>query len=252
MTGLAILAVVKTLTVLGAEGSFSEEATPAETAAFERADSILAAQNGRRAKWERYLELMGQRESHPSLAAVRYHLSAGKSTYSFTVYGRLFVDGRYVRDDEIKDVLELERIFREMHSRSAWKDDAIRDGRAEPLALRGFEDERFTKLDGAVAKIAAEFNAKRAPFVHELPARLFKSFIVEETYWRDGKTSEDEVRASLARLVAAGMRNDGKGFFGWHSAINRLHGADFAERVVSRADKPEIFVPAMMWKEKGK
>ena len=252
MTGLAILAVVKTLTVMGGDGSFSEEATPAETAVFERADSILAAQNGRRAKWEHYLKLMGQRESRPSLSAVRYRLSVGKRIYSFTVYGRLFVDGRYVRDDELADVLALERIFHEMRSRSVWKGEAIRNGRSEPLALRGFEDRRFLELDGSIAKIVAAFNAKRAAAVHKLPARLFKSFIVEETYWRDGKTSDDELRASLARLVAAGMRDDGKGFLGWHTAINRLHGADFAERVVSRADNPEIFVPAMMWKEKGK
>ena len=61
MTGLAILAVIKTLTILGGDGSFSEEASSAEVAVFERTDAILAAQNRRHAKWEHYLELMGQR-----------------------------------------------------------------------------------------------------------------------------------------------------------------------------------------------
>ena len=252
MTGLAIFAVVKTLTVLGGGESFSEEALPTEVSVFERADSILAAQNGRRAKWERYLELMGQRESRPSISAVRYRLSAGKRIYSFTIYGRLFADGRYVRDNEIGAILKLEQIFREMHSRSAWKDEKLHDFRAEPLALRGFEDQRFLELDTAIEKTVAEFNSKRMSAVHELSARLFKSFIVEEAYWRSDKVSEDEIRAELARLVAAGMRPDGKSFRGWHAAIQTIHGADFAERVVSRADNPEIFTPAMMWKEKGK
>jgi hypothetical protein len=252
MTGLAIFAVVKTLTVLGGGESFSEEALPTEVSVFERADSILAAQNGRRAKWERYLELTGQRESRPSISAVRYRLSAGKRIYSFTIYGRLFADGRYVRDDEIGAILELEKIFREMHSRSAWNGEKLRDFRAEPLALRGFEEPRFLELDAAIKKTVAEFNSKRMPTVHELSSRLFKSFIVEETYWRSDKVSEDDIRAGLARLVAAGMRPNGKSFRGWHAAIQAIHGADFAERVVSRADNPEIFTPAMIWKEKGK
>ena len=53
MTGLLLLAALKTLTVLGAEGSFSEEISTPEAEVFERADRILAAQNARRAKWDR-------------------------------------------------------------------------------------------------------------------------------------------------------------------------------------------------------
>ena len=250
MTGLVMLAVMKTLTAIGAEGSYAEEATPAEVRILERADAIIAAQNGRRAKWEKYLNLMGQRESRPSVAPVRYRMTDGKRVYSFTIYGRLFVDGRFVRDDEIADVLALERMFREMRSRSAWNGEAIRDGRAETLALRGFEDPRFLALDAPLAQIVAEFNAKRSPVQHDLPARLFKSFVIEETYWLDGAVSADWMRATLARLVAAGMKSDGSGFVGWMHAMQAVHDADFAGRVVSRADNPEVFVPAKIWKEK--
>ena len=252
MTGLLLLAALKTLTVLGAEGSFSEEIPTPEAEVFERADRILAAQNTRRAKWDRYLALMGQRESRLSLAAVRYRLAVGRRVYSFTVYGRLFVDGRLVRDDEIEDVLALERIFRSFLSRSQWKGNALRKIGSESMALRGFEDERFARLDGAVARVVAEFNARRAEVVHELRPRLFKSFLVELTYWRDGALSEDEMRGELARLTAAGMRPDGGGFGGWTAAMQSVHGADFAERVVSRADNPEVFVPVIVWKEIGK
>ena len=248
MTGLLLLAAIKTLTVLGSEGSFSEEIPAPEAEVFERADRILAAQNSRRAKWDHYLDLMGQRESRLSLAAVRYRVAAGRRVYSFTVYGRLFVDGRFVRDDEIEDVLELERIFRSFLSRSQWKDTALKRIDSRSMTLRGFEDERFERLDVLIERVAAEFNAKRAAGVYELGPRLFKSFIVELWYWRDGVFSEDEIRGELARLTAAGMRPGG-GFNGWTAAMQSAHGADFAERVVSRADNPEVFVPVIIWKE---
>ena len=252
MTGLVLLAALKTLTVMGAEGDFSEEISRPETEVFERADRILAAQNTRRAKWDRYLGLMGQRESRLSLASVRYRVAAGRKVYSFTVYGRLFVDGRFVRDDEIEDVLALERIFRAFLSRSQWKGDSLRKIDSESMALRGFEDERFERLDAPIGRIVAEFNEKRAEGIHELSPRLFKSFVVELAYWRDGAFSEDEMRGELARLTAAGMRPDGGGFNGWTAAIHSAHGADFAERVVSRADNPEVFVPVVVWKETAK
>ena len=252
MTGLVLLAALKTLTVLGAEGGFSEEITAPESEVFERADRILAAQNARRAKWDRYLSLMGQRESRLSLSAVRYRVAAGRRVYSFTVYGRLFVDGRFVRDDEIEDVLALEWIFRAFLLRSQWKSDVLKKIDSESMALRGFEDVRFARLDGVIARIVSEFNAKRAEGVHELRPRLFKSFIVELEYWRDGAFSEDEMRGELARLTAAGMRPGGAGFDGWTAAMHSAHGADFAERVVSRADNPEVFVPVIVWKEIGK
>ena len=251
MTGMLLLAALKTLTMLGADGGYSEDVAPEETALFERADKILAAQNGRRAKWERYLSLMGQRESRPSLAAVRYRLSVGRRVYSFTVYGRLFVDGRFVRDDEIQDVLAIERVFRAQHARSPWKGEALRDGRSDPLVLRGFEDSRFQSLDEPIARIVGEFNAKRAPKVHELQPRLFKSFVIEMAYWRTDAVAEDELRAELARLFAAGAKPDG-GFRGWYAALQSAQDVDFAERVVSRAENQEVFVPVNIWKEKVK
>lgn len=248
MTGLALIAVLKTLTVLGSAESYAEESAPQEAAVFARADRILAAQNGRRAKWERYLGLMGRRESRPSLASVRYRLAVGRKVYSFTTGGRLFADGRFVRDDEVADVLEIERIFRETLSRSPWKGDKLRVARDAAMELRGFEDARFARLDGPIERVVGEFNARRKAAAHGLSPVLFKSFVVEESYWQDGEPSEDELRAALARLCAAGT--DGKGrFLGWNIALRNLHDADFAQRVVSRADNPEAFVPAAIWKE---
>ena len=250
-TGLVLLAAIKTLTVLGAECSFSGESSPVQAEVVERAHKILAAQNTRRAKWDRYLALMGQRESRLSLESVRYRVAAGRKVYSFTVYGRLFVDGRFVRDDEIEDVLALERIFRAFLAHSTWKNEALKVISAESMLLRGFEDKRFARLDDAITRIAAEFNAKRREGVHELKPRLFKSFVVELWYWREDPVSEDVLRAELARLVAAGMCKDGS-FGGWHAALQSAHGADFAERVVARADDPQVFVPVKVWKEIGK
>ena len=251
MTGILLLAALKTLSVLGVEGGYSEEIAPAESAIFARADKVVAAQNGRRAKWERYLSLMGRRESRPSLASVRYQMSVGRRVYSFTMYGRLFVDGRFVRDDEVSDVLAIEKIFRAQHARSPWKGEALRDGHAEQLTLRGFEDPRFQSLDEPVGRIVGEFNSKRAAKVHELQPRLFKSFVIESTYWRQSAVAEDELRAELARLFAAGAQPDG-GFRGWYAALQTAQDVDFAERVVSRAENPEVFVPASNWKEKEK
>ena len=43
MTGILLLAALKTLSVLGVEGGYSEEIDPAESAIFARADKIVAA-----------------------------------------------------------------------------------------------------------------------------------------------------------------------------------------------------------------
>ena len=89
MTCVAVLfAAVRVLTALGSAVECRETVAAGETEVFERAARLVSAQNGRRAKWERYLDLMGLRESRPSLSAVRYQMSVGRRVYSFTVYGR--------------------------------------------------------------------------------------------------------------------------------------------------------------------
>ena len=247
--GAILFAALKVLTVLGAPGEFSEPVAAGEEAVLEKAGRLVSAQNGRRAKWERYLGLMGLRESRPSLASVRYSLSVGRRVYSFTVYGRLFIDVRFVRDDEMADLLAVENLFREMHARSPWRGETLRDPWKEPLALCGYEDARFARLDAPIERIVGEFNRTRPERVHELSPRLFKSFVIEETYWRGGDVSEGELKSALSRLAAAGSRKDGA-FCGWYVALQNARDADFAERVAARSSHPELFVPVRAWKEK--
>ena len=243
--GAVALAVLKVLTSLGAPGEFAETASAAEEAVFARAERLVSAQNVRRERWGRHLELMGLRESRRSLAPVRYRLAVGRRVYSFTDCGRLFADFRFVRDDEMADVLELERLFREQLSRSPWRGERLRDALGDPLALCGFEDERFARLDGTVSRLVGEFNRTRPEGVQELSPRLFKSFVVEETYWSAEEVAEASLRASLARLAAGASG-------GWLAAVARERGADFAGRVASRSCNPEVFVPARAWKEKSR
>ena len=250
--GFVVLAALKVLTALGSPGEFAEVVSAENEAVFARAERFLSAQNVRRAKWERHLAMMGLRESRPSLAPVRYRLAVGRRVFSFTVYGRLFVDFRFVRGDEMADILELEGIFRGLHARSPWRGERLRDAREEPLALCGFEDERFARLDEAVERLVGEFNRARQPGVQELPPRLFKSFVVEETYWSAEEVSEESLRSMLGRLASAGGCADGGAFRGWHATVARLHGADFAGRVVARGFNKEVFVPARAWKEKSR
>ena len=249
--GILLAAALKVLTSLGSPGDLSEAVSEQEARVFEKAERIVAAQNARRVKWNRYLDLMGLRESRPSLASVRYRLAVGRRVYSFTVYGRLFADMRFVRDDEIADVLALERVFRAMHARSPWRGETLRDACLEPLALCGCEDKRFASLDGAIGRVVDDFNKTRDERVHELPPRFFKSFVVEETCWSPEAPSEDALRAALKRLADAG-RIAGGGFAGWYMAVQNARGADFAERVAARSRHPEVFVPARTWKEKVK
>ena len=244
-----LLAALKVLTALGASGEFSEQVAVGEEAVLEKAGRLVSAQNGRRAKWERYLGLMGLRESRPSLASVRYRLSVGRRVYSFTVYGRLFIDIRFVRDDEMADVLAVERLFREMHARSPWRGEALRDPWKEPLTLCGYEDGRFASLDAPIERLVGDFNRTRPERVHELSPRLFKAFVIEESYWRGGEVSEGELKSAMSRLAAAGSRKDGA-FCGWYVALQNARDADFAERVAARSSHPELFVPVRAWKEK--
>ena len=58
-SGILLAAALKVLTALGSQGELSEAVTAKDAQVFERAGRIVAAQNGRRAKWSRYLDLMG-------------------------------------------------------------------------------------------------------------------------------------------------------------------------------------------------
>ena len=52
------------------------------------------------------------------------------------------------------------------------------------------------------------------------------------------------IQAVNKLLEETGTDRNGR-FLGWNVALRNLHDADFAQRVVSRADNPEAFVPAM-------
>ena len=119
------------------------------------------------------------------------------------------------------------------------------------MTLCGYEDERFVRLDGPLARVVDEFNRTRDERVHELSPRFFKSFVVEQSYWNPGGLSENALRAALLRLSGAGKVRGG-GFCGWYLAVQNAHGADFAERVAARSSHPEVFVPVRAWKEKVK
>ncbi|MBP5286051.1 MAG: hypothetical protein ILO34_08110 [Kiritimatiellae bacterium] len=232
--------------------------------------------------------------------------------FAFDARGELYIDRRFVTDEELETVHAIERWIakwfpQETKARAVPRASA---GKAKNVPVfRGFEDDRYQMHDGLIARMVAEFNADKAGWcggtvqqaskIADLTPALVKSHMIEESGgngarskaawaadpqqvnvpgdWGDEKklvglskpskrnegTLDGNVRAAIMYLSRKGFGSSGrpakdrpKGFFdGWLDAFrryngrrdrtdtDRYYGDEYADRIVKRADSPDVFVP---------
>lgn len=273
---------------------------------------INAKAQAREAAHRAALAKRGVAEVPPSKADVRYTINtAGLGRLLFDGRGELYVDRRFVTDEEMKTVHAIEALL------AKWFPDRIPRkvlprrvaGVAGLPVFRGFEDARYQRHDALIARLTAAFNADKAGWCGATPAQAaripdlspaaVKSHMIEETGGNDPRSIaawnadplqvnvpgdwgpekvlvglrrpvrrnegnvETNVKAAIMYLARKGFsaaarpaRERPKGFFdGWLAAYRRYNGRrdrtwtnryyshEYADKILRRANNPDLFVP---------
>lgn len=173
-------------------------------------DAIQITQNAmrREVRHKATLAARGIEEVPPSKAALKYTIdTGGLGEFLFDDWGELYIDRRFVTDDELERIKKIEAFIRKhvidpyMQSQGARikgagakgqglrKSRKIAGGAGLPI-FRGFEDERYQMHDELIAKMVRDFNASKAVWcggnpdqaakISDLTAALVKSHMIEE------------------------------------------------------------------------
>ena len=270
--------------------------------------------NERERRHREELARRGIAEVEASRAAVKYTVdTGGLGEFLFDEWGELYIDRRFVTDEEMKIVHQIEAFiakwFPAESARARQHAPRLSSGGAGLPVFRGFEDERYQRHDALIVKLVAEFNADKAAGcggtaaqgagVKDITPALVKSHMIEESGgngrrslaawavdplqvnvpgdWGEEKTLvglkkpskrnegtvEDNIRAAIRYLSRKGFTAAArpaaerpKGFFdGWRKALQRYNGRrdrtdtdryysdEYADKIVRRAEHPEVFVP---------
>lgn len=190
-------------TVTNAPSHYDFNMTEEETVLFVRdlmeAAQIVAKANARAEIYKHRLAEEGYAEEPASEAAIRYEIDTGSSKLKFDKYGELFVDRRFLSDDEMKAIKRVEQDYRAEYARTGYaeKGEALPESREAvekklkvPI-FRGFEDDRYQMHDDLIVKLVAAFNANKAAWiggtelqaakVADLTPALVKSHMIEES-----------------------------------------------------------------------
>ncbi len=144
----------------------------------QQALEIDARARAREAKHAAELAKRGIAEVPPSKADVRYNIDTGGiGAFLFDGRGELYIDRRFVTDEEMKVVHAIERwiakYFPADQKRRKPKPRAQAGGAGLPV-FRGFEDARYQKHDALIAKMTAAFNADKAGWCGGTPEQAAK------------------------------------------------------------------------------
>ena len=113
--------------------------------------------------------------------------------FAFDARGELYIDRRFVTDEELETVHAIERwIAKWFPSQTKNKTKPRKSSGASGLPVfRGFEDDRYQQHDKLIAKLVAEFNrdkakgcggtASQAAAVPDLSSALVKAHMIEES-----------------------------------------------------------------------
>ena len=114
--------------------------------------------------------------------------------FSFDDWGELYIDRRFVTDEEMKTIKKIEawiaKWFPEQTKKRTTK-PRVRAGGAGLPVFRGFEDARYQEHDALIARLVKEFNADKkgwtggteaqAAKVGDLTPALVKAHMIEES-----------------------------------------------------------------------
>jgi hypothetical protein len=147
----------------------------------------------REAKHIAELKRRGIAEVPPS-GGQRYVIdTAGIGDFAFDDRGEIYIDRRFVTDEEMKTVKAVERWIAKWFPskvKKAPKPMKSSGGAVVPV-FRGFEDARYQQHDAAILRLVAEFNsnkakgcggtAAQAAAIPDLSAALVKAHMIEES-----------------------------------------------------------------------
>lgn len=190
--------------------SLDEEALTKGVKLIRDALRISAAAETRRLKHEAELAARGIAEEPASREAVRYSIDThGLGDLLFDDWGELYIDRRFLTDEEMKRVKEIEafawkhlieplrcaKVLPGKAGKSAKKPvkraPRTRAGEAGLPVFRGFEDARYQEYDTLIARMVRDFNANKAKWcggnpdqaakIKDITAAIVKSHMIEES-----------------------------------------------------------------------
>lgn len=157
------------------------------------AAEVFARATAREAAHDAELKRKGIAEVPPSEGQRHVIDTAGLGELAFNDWGELYVDRRFVTDEEMKTVREIERWIAKWFPKEAKSRPRPRreSGVAGLPIFRGFEDARYQVHDGLIARLTAEFNANKAEgcggtpgqaeAIADLAPALVKAHMIEES-----------------------------------------------------------------------
>ena len=154
----------------------------------------------REAKHVAELKRKGIAEVPPSEGQRHVVDTAGLGKFAFDDWGEIYIDRRFVSDEEMKTVREVERWIAKWfpaHTKKRGKPRKSSGASGLPV-FRGFEDARYQKHDEVIARLVAEFNrdkakacggtASQAAAIPDLTAALVKAHMIEESGGGDSRS----------------------------------------------------------------
>ena len=113
----------------------------------------------------------------PPVGSERYTVNtAGLGELAFNDRGEIYIDRRFVTDEEMKTVRAIERWIVKWFPRQTAKRNIPRAkaGVAGVPVFNGFESPRYQQHDALIAKLTAEFNANKAGWCGGTPTQAAK------------------------------------------------------------------------------
>lgn len=131
----------------------------------------------------------------PACSTMRYTIDTGSLAhgFSFDEWGELYIDRRFVTDEELRVVCRIEAwIKRTFHAKvKKTRTPRTTNGRPGVPVFRGFEAPTYQRHDALILKLVEEFNANKAAWcggtpsqaakIKDLTPALVKAHMIEES-----------------------------------------------------------------------
>ena len=206
----------------------------------------------------------------PACGGERYVIDAHRSLlpeFAFDERGELYIDRRFVTDEELKTVKAIERWI-EKHFPAQTKKRKMprrRAGLDGVPVFRGFENGRYQRHDEMIVKLVREFNADKAKWsgatasqaakIADLTPALVKSHMIEESGGNGHRSiaawNADPLQVNvpgdwgeekkLVGLQKPSKRNEGTLEGNVRSAIRYLSRKGFSSSARPAAERPKGF-----------
>ena len=188
--------------------------------------------------------------------------------FSFDDWGELYIDRRFVTDEEMKTVRKIEawiaKWFPQQTKKRVEKPRNVAGGAGLPI-FRGFEDARYQVHDALIARLVKEFNADKkgwtggtdaqAAKVGDITPALVKAHMIEESGGNGPRSKaawavdplqvnvpgDWGVEKELVGLVKPSRRNEGTAEQNVRAAIKYLSRKGFGASARPAAVRPNGF-----------